>query len=138
MNEIFELILNIFLTSVSSTHSYSIHVGILAPSSALPIGAKRKVDSCKLFPVEMTRANLRHRILALTHARLDPEVSDELEFGDADALTVFPTSLNVAAFLWVTEVDEEKQRLTLLSPLSLPQIKTNVILIGEAPLSWQE
>ena len=110
----------------------------MAPSSALPIGAKRKVDACKLFPVDMTRANLQHRLLALTHAQMDRESAEALDYGEEDPFQVFSHSLNVAAFVWITEVDELRQRLTILSPSALPQIRTNILLLGDSSLYWKE
>ena len=81
----------------------------LAPSSALPLGATRKIDSSKLTKVtELNASQLLYSILAVipaaSHANSD---SEEFE-GALDS--------PVAGFLHVLDVDEGKQSLTVLSP----------------------
>lgn len=79
----------------------------LAPSSALPLGATRKIDSSKLTKVtELIPSQLLYSILAVVRT---PSDSDLNEF--EDALTA-----PVAGFLHVLEVDEGKQTLTVLAP----------------------
>lgn len=77
----------------------------LAPSSALPLGATRKIDSSKLTKVtDLNPSQLRYSLLAVVRG---PENADEFE----DALDA-----PVAGFLHVLEVDEVKQTLTVLAP----------------------
>lgn len=78
----------------------------LAPSSALPLGATRKIDSSKLTKVtELNTSQLLYSILAVMPASADD--SDEFE-GALES--------PIAGFLHVLEVDEGKQNLTVLSP----------------------
>lgn len=100
----------------------------LAPSSALPLGATRKIDSSKLTKVtDLVPSQLLYSILAvvLTPPGSDPEME---EFEDA---LVAP----VAGFLHVLEVDETRQTLTVLAPCpgALP---SKFLLISS--LKWVE
>lgn len=81
----------------------------LAPSSALPLGATRKIDSSKLTKVtDLNASQLLYSILAVIPAAIGSNSdSDDFE-GALDS--------PVAGFLHVLEVDEGKQSLTVLSP----------------------
>jgi len=74
----------------------------LAPSSALPLGATRKVSETRTTRVEPSKASLLYSILACSFAQGDEE--DQL------------TDANVAGFVYVTAVDEQKKQMIVLSP----------------------
>lgn len=99
----------------------------LAPSSALPLGATRKIDSSKLTRVtEINASQLLYSILACVRTPT-PEYQGE-EFEDA-------LMAPVAGFLHVLDADEAKQTLTVLAPCpgSLP---SRFLLL--ASLKWIE
>jgi polyribonucleotide 5'-hydroxyl-kinase len=78
----------------------------LAPKSALPLGAARKVDELKAAKIDPTNANLLYSILAVSWAASEDQINDA----------------NVAGFIYVTAVDEAKKQFTALSmcPGKLP------------------
>ncbi len=73
----------------------------LAPSSALPLGATRKVSQTRTSKVEPSRL-LLYSILGCSFANADEE--DQL------------TESNCTGYVYVTAVDENKKLMTLLSP----------------------
>lgn len=74
----------------------------LAPSSALPLGATRKVSETRTSKVEPSKGLLLYSILACSYA-----ASEEGEtLSDA----------NCAGYVYVTAVDEAKKQMTVLSP----------------------
>jgi polyribonucleotide 5'-hydroxyl-kinase len=80
--------------------------GSLAPSSALPLGATRKIDATKLAKVtNLAASNLLYSILALVH---QPSNKDE----DFDGAIDTP----VLGFLHVISVNESEQTFTVSSP----------------------
>lgn len=100
----------------------------LAPSSALPLGATRKIDSSKLTKVtDLVTSQLLYSILAVVRTPAGLPVDTEEFEGALDA--------TVAEFLHVLEVDEGKQSLTVLAPCpgSLP---SKFILLSS--LKWIE
>lgn len=74
----------------------------LAPSSALPIGATRKVSETRTSRVDPGKSLLLYSILAVPNAQ--SEEDDQL------------SNSNIAGYLYVTAVDETKKQVTLLSP----------------------
>lgn len=78
-----------------------------APSSALPIGFHRSVADTELLAIDLTgpraAAELVNRILAI------PQAADDA--GD-EAVVTSP----VMGFVWVTQIDQVKNMVTLLSP----------------------
>ena len=92
--------------------------GQVAPTSALPIGESRKVDETRMVTVEPTNA-LVHSILAVSGADQESQVIDSAVLG----------------FLWVTEVDEQKQKMTVLSPLP-SKIPKSFLVLGM--IKWIE
>jgi polyribonucleotide 5'-hydroxyl-kinase len=102
----------------------------LAPSSALPLGATRKIDSSKLTKVtvnDLVPSQLLYSILAVVRIPTGmSNDSDEFE-GALDS--------PVAEFLHVLEVDEGRQSLTVLAPCpgSLP---SKFVLLSS--LKWIE
>lgn len=99
----------------------------LAPSSALPLGATRKIDSSKLTKVtDLVPSQLLFSILAVVRKPAGAADTDEFE-GALDA--------TVAEFLHVLEVDELKQCLTVLAPCP-GSIPSKFVLLSS--LKWIE
>lgn len=88
--------------------------GFLAPSSALPIGATRKVDETRMVTVEPNNG-LLGSILAVSSTE-----------NDQQGLLLESSCIG---FLWVTEVDEAKSKMVVLSPLPSKPSK-NFFLVG--------
>lgn len=74
----------------------------LAPSSALPLGATRKVSETRTSRVEPSKSLLLYSILAVPHAA--SEEDDQL------------SNSNIAGYIYVTAVDDVKKQVTMLSP----------------------
>lgn len=92
----------------------------VAPSSALPLGATRKVDETRMSKVtELSSSLLLYSVLAVSSAQ------EEGKVGDAPA----------AGFVYVTAVDETKGTLTLLSPCP-GELYSKYLLLGS--LKWIE
>ncbi|CAG8738438.1 22973_t:CDS:2, partial [Racocetra persica] len=89
------------LINLNDITIYRVGVGSLAPSSALPIGIDRKVSETQLVKVEPDDT-IRHSILALTAAN-SPDEQTLLES-------------NIIGFIYVSEVDTVKQKMTILTP----------------------
>lgn len=114
-------------TPFSSTLPYaSLHVfrvgegGTVAPSSALPLGATRKVDGTRMARVgELSSTLLLYSVLAVSSAQ------EEARVGEAPA----------AGFVYVTGVDEAKGTITLLSPCP-GELYSKYLLLGS--LKWIE
>jgi len=90
----------------------------LAPKSALPLGATRKVEGGKAAKVEPS-ASLLYSVLAVSWATSEEQVGE----------------INTAGYVYVTGVDEGKRQLTVLSicPGKLP---SQYLLVGN--LKWIE
>ena len=97
-------------------HIRRIGEGPVAPSSALPLGATRKVDESRIVRVELLQSaslapntvfvqpkSLLNSILAISQA----EIADESSIAEKP----------VAGFVLVTAVDEIKNKITFLSPV---------------------
>lgn len=84
------------------------------PDSCMPLGMKAEDNRTKLVPVQ-NGPNLVHHILSISFA----------ETVEDDVITN-----NVAGFICVTNVDVERQTLTVLSPQPRPLPKT-IYLIGD-------
>ncbi|KAF0429404.1 Clp1-domain-containing protein [Gigaspora margarita] len=89
------------LINLNDITIYRVGVGSLAPSSALPIGIDRKVSETQLVKVEPDDT-IRHSILALTAAN-SPDEQTLLES-------------NIIGFIYVSEVDTVRQKMTILTP----------------------
>ncbi|KAF9971323.1 Cleavage polyadenylation factor subunit clp1 [Actinomortierella ambigua] len=81
--------------------------GSLAPTSALPIGEDRKVSETHVVQVEASDL-LLHSVLAVSNAN-----HTKLET-DKDEREVLESSL--AGFVYVSEVNEARKRMTVLAP----------------------
>jgi polyribonucleotide 5'-hydroxyl-kinase len=82
------------------------------PDSCMPLGMKAEDNMTKLVPVQ-PGPNLLHHLLAVSFA----------ENTDEDVIQT-----NVAGFICVTNVDVERQTITVLSPQPRPLPKTLLIL----------
>lgn len=93
----------------------------VAPSSALPLGATRKVSETRTSKVEPTKGLLLYSILACSYATSD----DEDQLSDA----------NCAGFVYVTAVDETKKQMTVLSPCP-GKLPSSYLILGS--IKWIE
>ena len=92
----------------------------VAPTSALPLGATRKVDETRLARLsEISSSQLLFSILAVSSAKEEGRVADS----------------PAAGFIYVTAVDESKGTLTLLSPCP-GELYSKFLLLGS--LKWIE
>ncbi|RKP21191.1 Clp1-domain-containing protein, partial [Rozella allomycis CSF55] len=91
----------------------------VAPTSALPIGATRIVDDIRVVDVEPSSA-MNHMILALS-------ACEQTEDEEAIAIS------NVFGYMCVTEIDDAKQRMTLLVPC-YGKLPKPYILVGN--MKW--
>jgi polyribonucleotide 5'-hydroxyl-kinase len=80
---------------------------MVAPDSALPIGAQRRVDETELLSIDIGDV-LLHCILAVSNA--------ELPYNATKADEACLPIINLAGFVYVSEVDERKKRIKLLCP----------------------
>jgi polyribonucleotide 5'-hydroxyl-kinase len=78
----------------------------VAPSSALPLGMEQKAEELQILKVEGSA--LIHSILFLSNSDLSYNATEEDE-------TTLPFS-NLAGLVYVSEVDDKKNRLHLLCP----------------------
>jgi len=89
-----------------------------APASSLPLGAKRISDPLDVVEVTPTK-DITHSVLALCYANSSEDVLEQ----------------NIAGFLYVTEVNPIKRRLTVLAPCAGP-LPGNILLVSD--LKWLE
>jgi polyribonucleotide 5'-hydroxyl-kinase len=94
---------------------------VLAPSSALPLGATRKVTETRTSRVEPSKAVLLYSILGCSYATGDDE--DHL------------TDANCAGFVHVTGVDEQRRHITVLSPCP-GKLPSTFLILGS--IKWIE
>lgn len=101
---------------------FAIGVAAMAPSSALPIGmrmAENQLASKQLPP--SLYPSLSHSLLAVLYA--ESEKCDDL------------LAANAAGFVWVSAIDTERQKLTLLAPSPLVT-PTLTLLAGS--IKWSQ
>lgn len=97
-------------------HIRRIGEGPVAPSSALPLGASRRVDECRVVRVELSTTpsvipntvsvppkSILNSVFAISQA----PITDEASIVDAP----------IAGYVFVTGVDEFKNKVTFLSPV---------------------
>ncbi|KAI4320436.1 hypothetical protein MLD38_033918 [Melastoma candidum] len=106
------------IASFSDLSIYRIGGGPQAPHSALPIGAKPVADPLRLAPVNISR-DLLHVVLAVSFAK------------EADQIV----SSNVAGFVYVTDVDVQRKKITFLAP-SPGELPSKLLIMGT--LTWLE
>lgn len=92
--------------------------GPQAPRSALPIGAEPAADPTRVVPVNISQ-DLLHLVLAVSFAK-DPE---EI------------VSSNVAGFIYITDVDVQRKKITYLAP-SAGELPSKILILGTLP--WSE
>ncbi|KAF8013005.1 hypothetical protein BT93_I1000 [Corymbia citriodora subsp. variegata] len=97
---------------------YRIGGGPQAPHSALPIGAKPVADPLRLAPVNINR-DLLHVVLAVSFATEPDQI----------------VSSNVAGFIYVTDVDIQRKKITYLAP-SPGDLPGKFLIMGT--LTWLE
>lgn len=97
---------------------YRIGGGPQAPHSALPIGAKPVADPLRLAPVNINR-DLLHVVLAVSFAAEPDQI----------------VSSNVAGFIYVTDVDIQRKKVTYLAP-SPGDLPGKFLVMGT--LTWLE
>lgn len=93
----------------------------VAPSSALPLGATRKVSETRTSKVEPTKGLLLYSIMGCSYAT----------GGDEDQLS----DANCAGFVYVTAVDESKKQMTVLSPCP-GKLPSSYLILGS--IKWIE
>ncbi|KAL1352476.1 hypothetical protein AAHE18_06G169400 [Arachis hypogaea] len=97
---------------------YRIGGGPQAPRSALPIGAEPVADPTRVVPVNINR-DLLHMVLAVSFAKEPEEI----------------ISSNVAGFIYVTDVDIQRKKITYLAP-SAGDLPSKFLILGS--LTWLE
>ncbi|XP_030513567.1 protein CLP1 homolog [Rhodamnia argentea] len=106
------------IANFSDLFIYRIGGGPQAPHSALPIGAKPVADPLRLAPVNINR-DLLHVVLAVSFATEPDQI----------------VSSNVAGFIYVTEVDIQRKKVTYLAP-SPGELPGKFLVMGT--LTWLE
>lgn len=102
----------------SEVQVFRIGGGPQAPRSALPIGAEPTADPTRVVPITISH-DLLHSVLAVSYAK------------EPDQLL----SSNVAGFIYVTEVDVARKRVSYVAPCPGP-LPNNLLLAGS--LLWVE
>jgi len=97
---------------------YKVGGGPQAPSSALPLGAEPTIDPIRLVE-QFPSLELLHSVLGVSHAQ---SIDKLLE-------------TNIAGFVYVTDVNMERRKLTVLSP-SPGILPSRYLLLGS--LKWLE
>lgn len=106
------------IANFSDLFVYRIGGGPQAPRSALPIGAEPAADPTRIVAVNIN-GDLLHSVLAVSFAK-DPE---EI------------ISSNVAGFIYVTDVDIQRKKITYLAP-SAGELPGKYLILGS--LTWLE
>ncbi|CAO3692138.1 unnamed protein product [Umbelopsis ramanniana] len=102
------------LTNFADVSIWRVGESSLAPTSALPIGMDRQLSETQLVKIDNPDI-LLHSILAVLNA-------DESD-NEANAL-----ESNVAGFIYVSDVDDAKQKLTILSPAPGRLLKRHLLM----------
>eukprot|EP01101_Sappina_pedata_P010479 TRINITY_DN6611_c0_g1_i1.p1 TRINITY_DN6611_c0_g1~~TRINITY_DN6611_c0_g1_i1.p1 ORF type:complete len:504 (-),score=112.96 TRINITY_DN6611_c0_g1_i1:366-1727(-) len=110
---------------------YRVGSGVQAPASALPIGATSAIDPLRLSVVDPS-TELQFAVLAVSHSQRDPPASDEDVTSLEDHSIV---ECNLAGFLYVTEVNMDRNKFTVLCPCPGPLPSGNLIL---GSIKWLE
>ena len=114
-------------------------VGSVAPSSALPIGIEANPNEVKFIKVE-TGDILLHSILAVTFAEL-PGGNDVLDEDGKPRIytpeeeTDLLLKRNISGFIFVSEVDDKKRKLTVLGP-NPSRLPKTFLMMGS--LKWMD
>jgi polyribonucleotide 5'-hydroxyl-kinase len=97
---------------------YRVGGGPQAPRSALPIGAEPAADPTRLVLVNINR-DLLHLVLAISFAKEPDEI----------------ISSNVAGFIYITDIDMTRKKITYLAP-SAGELPSKFLIVGS--LTWLE
>jgi polyribonucleotide 5'-hydroxyl-kinase len=97
---------------------FKIGGGPQAPQSALPIGAQPTVDPVRLIEI-IPGSEIVHSILGVSHAKIQEDI----------------LNTNIAGFLYVTEVNLERRKITVLAPCA-GQLPSKYLILGS--LKWLE
>ncbi|GJY93161.1 protein CLP1 [Tanacetum coccineum] len=106
------------IANFSDLAIYKIGGGPQAPASALPIGAQPVADPMRLVPVNINR-DLLNLVLAVSFAKEQDQI----------------LSSNIAGFIWITDVDIPRKKITYLAP-SGGELPSKFLLMGS--LTWIE
>ncbi|EXB30118.1 hypothetical protein L484_001522 [Morus notabilis] len=106
------------IANFSDLSIYRIGGGPQAPRSALPIGAEPAADPTRLVPVNINQ-DLLHLVLAVSFAKEPEEI----------------ISSNVAGFIYITDIDIQRKKITYLAP-SAGELPSKYLIVGT--LTWLE
>ncbi|XP_072961750.1 protein CLP1 homolog [Typha angustifolia] len=106
------------IINFSDVAIYRIGGGPQAPRSALPIGADPVADPTRVVAVNINR-DLLHQVLAVSYAK----ESDQI------------ISSNVAGFIYVTDIDIQRKKITYLAPCA-GELPSKLLIMGS--LTWLE
>ncbi|GAB2294325.1 Protein CLP1 [Dionaea muscipula] len=106
------------VANFSDLSIYKIGGGPQAPRSALPIGAEPAADPTRVVPVNISQ-DLLHLVLAVSFAKEPDQI----------------ISSNVAGFIYITDVDMQRRKITYLAP-SAGELPSKVLIHGS--LAWLE
>ncbi|XP_020588205.1 protein CLP1 homolog [Phalaenopsis equestris] len=106
------------IVSFSDITVYRIGGGPQAPRSALPIGAEPVADPTRLVAVNINR-DLLHLVLAVSYAKEPEQI----------------ISSNVAGFIYVTDIDIQRKKITYLAPCP-GELPSKLLIVGT--LTWLE
>ncbi|KAL6960711.1 Protein CLP1 [Sarracenia purpurea var. burkii] len=106
------------IANFSDLSVYRIGGGPQAPRSALPIGAEPAADPTRLVPVTINR-DLLHLVLGVSFAKEPDQI----------------ISSNVAGFIYITDIDIQRKKITYLAP-SAGELPSRFLIVGT--LTWLE
>ncbi|KAI4351594.1 hypothetical protein L6164_005939 [Bauhinia variegata] len=106
------------IANFSDLFVYRVGGGPQAPLSALPIGAEPAADPTRIVPVNIN-SDLLHLVLAVSFAKELDEI----------------ISSNVAGFIYVTDIDIQRKKITYLAP-SAGELPSKYLIVGS--LTWLE
>ncbi|KAJ6421714.1 hypothetical protein OIU84_028991 [Salix udensis] len=106
------------IANFSDLFVYRIGGGPQAPKSALPIGADPVANPLRVAPVNIDR-DLLHVVLAVSYAQEPDQI----------------VSSNVAGFIYVTDIDLQRRKITYLSPTA-GELPSKYLVMGT--LTWLE
>ncbi|KAJ8774949.1 hypothetical protein K2173_019953 [Erythroxylum novogranatense] len=106
------------IANFSDLFIYRIGGGPQAPRSALPIGADPIANPLRVTPVNIDR-DLLHVVLAVSYAQEPDQI----------------VSSNVAGFIYITDIDLQRKKITYLSPTA-GELPSKYLIMGT--LTWLE
>ncbi|KAJ4808661.1 hypothetical protein LUZ62_021227 [Rhynchospora pubera] len=106
------------IINFSDISVYRVGGGPQAPRSALPIGSEPAADPMRLVAVNISQ-DLLHSVLAVSYAKEPDQI----------------ISSNVAGFIYVTDIDIQRRKITYLAPCP-GELPSKILIIGS--LTWLE